>query len=85
MTSDNHRAKWSASPPYGNAVHLEFKRKGDQAFDFFAAWSGHWVMISTCEREVGIGIHRHPLKRQDPPTVMNAVSIRTKNLCRSAA
>ena len=33
-----------------------------------AAWPGHCVMISTeRRRKIGIGVHRHPLERDDSP------------------
>ena len=51
-----------------NAVHLEFKRERDQPFDLF----GGMVRplgddFDLRRREVGIGVHGHPLERQDSP------------------
>ena len=50
----------------GNAVHLEFKRKRDQPFDFFGGMVGPLRDdFDLRRREVGIGVHGHALKGQD--------------------
>jgi hypothetical protein len=51
-----------------NPVHLQFKGKRDQALDFFR--SVVWPLgddFDLRRGEVGIGVYRHPLKRQDSP------------------
>src|SRR5277367_2798679 len=49
-----------------DAVHLEFKGKRDKPFDLFRSMV--WPLGNDFDlrrREVGIGVHRHPLKRYD--------------------
>src|SRR5271154_1318481 len=49
-----------------DAVHLEFKGKRDQPFDLFGGMI--WPLGNDFDlrrREVGISVHRHPLKRYD--------------------
>ena len=49
-----------------NAVHLEFERKRDQAFHFLGGVAGPLRDEFDLGRgEVGIGVHRHALERQD--------------------
>ncbi len=51
----------------GHAVHLEFERKGDEALDFFGGVTGPLGDdFDLRGREVGIGVHRHALEREDP-------------------
>ncbi len=49
-----------------NAVHLQFEGKRDQALDFFGRVVGPLGDdFDLRRREIGIGVHRHPLKRED--------------------
>ena len=49
-----------------HAVHLQFERKRDQAFDLFGGVAGPLRdEFDLRRRKVGIGIHRHALERDD--------------------
>ena len=49
-----------------NAIHLKFERQRDQPLDFFGGMVGPLGDDFDLRRgEVGIGVHRHALKRND--------------------